>query len=113
MGRSSEVEEAQHSVPRFELRHLVPYRFIGIAVLFLSWAIAVPLSHNQVLPTPWAVLRGMLELVRRGLLVKYVVASLFRVTWGYLGGVLVGVPLGLALGWFRRAERAVNPFLQV
>ena len=43
---------------------------------------------------------------------KYVVASLFRVTWGFLLAVLVGVPLGLFMGWFRPAYPAFNPLIQ-
>jgi NitT/TauT family transport system permease protein len=41
------------------------------------------------------------------------VASLFRVTWGFLLAVVVGVPIGLLLGWFRPAHQAFNPLIQV
>ena len=53
------------------------------------------------------------ELAARGLLLKYVVASLFRVTWGYLGALLLAVPAGVALGLSRRGEMALNPLLQL
>ena len=49
----------------------------------------------------------------RGLLAKYVVASLYRVTWGYLLAVVTAIPLGLLLGWYRRGEQALNPLLQL
>jgi hypothetical protein len=52
-------------------------------------------------------------LVRKGLLLKYIVASLFRVTWGFSLAVLLGVPFGLFLGWFRPAYQAFNPLIQV
>ena len=52
-------------------------------------------------------------MIRKGLLLKYIVASLFRVTWGFLLAVLVGVPFGLFLGWFRPAYQAFNPMIQV
>jgi NitT/TauT family transport system permease protein len=35
------------------------------------------------------------------------------VTWGFGLAVLVGVPLGLFLGWFRMAYLAFNPMIQV
>ena len=44
---------------------------------------------------------------------KYIVASLFRVMTGFLLALLVGVPLGLLLGWFMRAFQAFNPAIQV
>jgi NitT/TauT family transport system permease protein len=59
------------------------------------------------------VARGIGELAVRGLLVKYVVASLFRVTWGYLAAFAIAIPLGLALGMIRRGELAINPILQL
>ena len=56
---------------------------------------------------------GIVELVRKGLLLKYIAASLFRITWGFLLAVVVGVPFGLVLGWFRPARQAFNPMIQV
>jgi NitT/TauT family transport system substrate-binding protein len=68
-----------------------------------SWDLSVRLSGNTLFPKPFDVALGILELVRQGLLFKYIVASLFRVTWGFTLAVVVGVPFGLMLGWFRRA----------
>ncbi|MGH9694042.1 MAG: ABC transporter permease [Bryobacteraceae bacterium] len=56
---------------------------------------------------------GIADLVQHGLLLKYVVASLFRVTWGYVLAVVLAIPLGLAIGWSRRAEMAFNPVIQI
>ena len=87
---------------------------LGVAVLLLAaWHGAVRISGSDLFPTPLEVLRGLVELVQRGLLLKYVVASLFRVTWGFGLAVLVGVPVGLVLGWFRVAYAAFNPFIQI
>jgi NitT/TauT family transport system permease protein len=85
----------------------------GFGVLLASWQLAVSLSPSPVLPSPLATVAGISELASRGLLLKHVVASLFRVTWGYLGAVVIAVPLGLVLGWTRRGERALNPLIQI
>ena len=85
----------------------------GIALLIVLWAIAIRASGTRILPGPWKVVRAIAELTRNGLLIKHVVASLFRVTWGYLSAVALGIPLGLCLGWFRRGERTLNPILQL
>jgi len=84
-----------------------------IAVLLLLWQIAVSRHPGTLLPGPWTAVLGILELLRHGLLVKYVVASLFRVTWGFGMAALLAIPLGLIAGWYRRAELAVNPLLQI
>jgi NitT/TauT family transport system permease protein len=83
-----------------------------IAALLCAWHLAVVLTRSELFPTPWQVGQGIVELVREGLLLKYVVASLFRVTWGFLLAVVVGVPCGLLLGWFRPLHVAFNPLIQ-
>jgi NitT/TauT family transport system permease protein len=85
---------------------------VGVA-LIVVWDLLVRASGSDIFPGPWEVGRGIAELMRKGLLLKYVVASLFRVTWGFLLAVLIGVPLGLFLGWFRPAYLALNPWIQV
>jgi NitT/TauT family transport system permease protein len=89
-------------------------RPVGMAALFLTaWGLAVRFSHSDLFPTPGNVARGILELIQKGLLLKYIVASLFRVSWGFGLAVVIGVPLGLVLGWYSRAFQAFNPFIQV
>ncbi|MFN7997058.1 MAG: ABC transporter permease [Bryobacteraceae bacterium] len=86
--------------------------------LFLSflvgaWQIAIRYQPAHLLPGPWEVAKGVAELTSHGLLIKYVVASVFRVTWGFVTAAAVAIPLGLAVGWHRRAEMAVNPLVQL
>ena len=89
-------------------------RPVGMAALFLTlWGLAVRWSHSDLFPTPGNVTRGIVELIQKGLLVKYIVASVFRVSWGFALAVLIGVPLGLVLGWYSRAFQAFNPFIQI
>lgn len=85
----------------------------AIIAFLLAWHIAVVVSDSTVVPTPVAVAAGLAELTSRGLLIKYVVASLFRVTWGYIGAALLALPLGVLLGMNQRAEAAVNPVVQI
>jgi len=85
----------------------------GIAALLAVWDLGIRLGHAPLLPGPGAVLRAIAELARRGLLFKHVVASLFRVTWGYLLAVSVGVPAGILLAWYRRAGLALAPLVEI
>ena len=84
-----------------------------LAALLALWQVAISRHPATLLPGPWAAVLGLVDLLRHGLLLKYVVASLFRVTWGFSLAALSAIPLGLATGWFRRAEMAVNPILQI
>ncbi len=67
---------------------------------------------GALLPGPWGVALGIADLLRHGLLVKYVIASLFRVTWGFGLASLLAIPLGMLIGWHSRAEMAFNPLIQ-
>ncbi|HEY0793282.1 MAG TPA: ABC transporter permease [Chthoniobacterales bacterium] len=86
---------------------------LTLGVLTLAWDQVVVRSGTDIFPRPVDVLRGVAELCSRGLLLKYVVASLFRVSIGFTLAVLVGVPTGLMLGWFRPAFLAFNPLIQI
>jgi NitT/TauT family transport system permease protein len=108
--KSSE-DLAEKSSPMNFMVRLRPVVFIGI--LLVVWHIAVAYQKVHLLPTPLAVARGIVELAQRGLLLKYVVASLFRVTWGFTGAAILAIPFGLALGWNRRSEIALNPLIQI
>lgn len=87
--------------------------FSGIAVLLVAWDLAIRTGKFPLLPGPLPVARAIVELARKGFLVKHVVASLFRVTWGYLLAVAVGVPAGIALAWYRRGGLAVAPLIEL
>lgn len=87
---------------------------LAVAVAFIAaWHFAVRGSGSAIFPTPGEVLTGTVELAQKGVLFKYVVASLFRVSAGYLLAVLVGIPAGLLMGWFLPARLAFNPAIQV
>lgn len=85
----------------------------GVTLFLLAWQIAVIVTRTKLVPGPVPAFRAIGELAMRGLLVKYVVASLFRVTWGYLAALAVAVPAGIVLGMSKRAEYAFNPLIQV
>lgn len=84
-----------------------------IAALLAIWQVSVNRHPVCLLPGPWEVAKGIGSLIRHGLLLKYVVASLFRVTWGFASAAILAIPLGLMIGWYRRAEMAFNPLIQL
>ncbi|MBW3564162.1 MAG: ABC transporter permease [Acidobacteria bacterium] len=87
--------------------------FLSIPLFVILWQTAVMLDPRPLVPSPVAVAAGTLELLERGLLFRYIVASLFRTTWGYLLAVGLAVPLGVWLGLAPRARAAAGPLLQI
>lgn len=86
---------------------------IVLAALLTLWYVAVSWTRTQVFPSPLEVEKGLLELLRKGLLWSYVGDSLRRVVVGFGVAAIVGVPLGLALGWYPTWNQVVNPAIQI
>ncbi len=89
-----------------------PFWAIIIMVLLwqaVVWTGAIPAYS---LPSPAAVAQGLWELTSSGRLFKSVVASLFRVTWGYYLAALTAIPLGLVMGTIPVVRRTLNPLIQ-
>ncbi len=82
-------------------------------VLLLLWHFSVRWSHTKIFPSPVDVARGSAELLRKGVLLHYVVDSLRRVSSGYLGAAALAIPAGLLLGWYPAAAAVVNPTVQM
>jgi ABC-type nitrate/sulfonate/bicarbonate transport system, permease component len=83
-----------------------------VALLLAVWHAAVVLSGSPIFPTPGQVAAGLVDLARQGLLLKHVVASLFRVTVGYLIAVALAIPVGMLMGWFGGVHTFLNPLVQ-
>ncbi len=82
-------------------------------VLLLAWHYSVAWTGSKVFPSPLDVRKGMAELARRGVLWGYIADSLRRVGVGFCSAMVVGIPLGLTLGWYPAASQVVNPLIQM
>jgi NitT/TauT family transport system permease protein len=85
----------------------------GLALFVAIWHVAVLSSPGTLVPAPGQAVLAIIELAQKGVLARYIVASLFRVTWGFLAALVIAVPLGVLLGLWRRGEVAINPMLQL
>jgi NitT/TauT family transport system permease protein len=86
---------------------------ITTAVLLLMWALAVRWSGTKIFPSPLLVASGIGRLFEKQLLWAYIRDSLIRVGCGYSLAVLLGVPLGIMVGWYAPLARAINPLIQL
>ena len=85
-------------------------RILVPLVLLAMWHFAVVLTGTKIFPSPLDVLKGLRDLPH---LVAYTRDSLFRVGCGYLAAVLLGVPIGIALGWWNGLASVANPLIQM
>lgn len=80
---------------------------VAIAIWSALWLLQI--FPPSVFPSPVAVAKGLAEEVRTGRLPGDLVASLFRVTTGFMLAVLLGVPVGLWLGSHVHSRSAFLP----
>lgn len=91
-------------------RVLLPCAVAALGVAL--WQVLCDHVLGEDTPTPGQTAAALAELVRSNRLWGDAIASLFRVTWGFLLAVAIGVPLGLWIGWSTRTMRALNPLIQ-
>ena len=68
------------------------------------------------LPTPWDVFQRLIELatvpIGEGTLIVHVLGSLQRFFTGFAQAVIIGIPLGFAMGYFRPIDKLVTPVFE-
>jgi NitT/TauT family transport system permease protein len=89
-------------------------RLLPLLVLVIVVAVWYGLSllhvfPHSAFPSPLEVAKGLGEEVQSGRLINDLVASLFRVTTGFIIAVALGVPTGLWLGHHVRSRFALMP----
>jgi ABC-type nitrate/sulfonate/bicarbonate transport system permease component len=94
------------------LTHLT---ILGTILFFGVWYLAaiLKLTPAQFFPMPHQVLSKLFALTQEPFsghtLQQHMAASLQRYAWGFGLAAIVGVPLGLLMGWFRWLDDVISP----
>lgn len=91
----------------------VVWPLLAAALLLAIWHYSVIWTQTRVFPSPLAVEKGMVELFHKNVLWQDIGASLERVAIGFGAAVLLGIPIGLCLGWYPAVNQVVNPVMQI
>lgn len=100
------------SAARARLGKIVLPMIVIVLVIAIWWVVVVE-TESAIFPTPWQVVAGAVELARDGTLWEHIGASLFRVGTGFGLALVVGIPLGLWMGWVGGVYRTLNPIFQM
>lgn len=84
-----------------------------LAILIAIWSAALAKDDSAILPTPWRVVTGTIELIKDGTLWEHIAASLLRVGVGFLLALVFAIPLGLWMGRVDAVYRTLNPVFQI
>ncbi len=99
------------AVSRAVSRFVLPC-LTGFVILAIWWiTTAVGAFPVATVPSPDDVAVAMFDEFRSGRVFSDIVASLYRVAWGYITAVLAAVPLGLVMGRSLAAKEALMPWV--
>ena len=88
---------------------------IAIVAFLALWEIAprVGLVDEVFLPPFSTVIEAFFDLVQSGELWQHVSASLSRALIGFFVAVVIAIPLGIAIAWYRPVSDFLNPILEL
>ena len=93
------------------MRFLLPV-VTGLVMLAIWWSMSAgDLFPTGTVPSPSEVANAFGEEIASGRLINDVIASLYRVAWGFTAGVLSAVPLGLVIGRSLATRNALLPWI--
>lgn len=92
---------------------LAPFQIVCLVVALLAWELTVRSSASrEFLPSPLGVWRSAVQHVSDGSLLSATSGSLSRVVAGFLFASLLGVGVGLAMGFLPIIRRALMPIVE-
>lgn len=91
----------------------VLYGAVGFVGFTVAWEIAANtgLFRKSLLSTPSAIWKAAFTDFGNGTIWPHITTSASEFTIGFLVSLAIGIPLGLAIGWFRRVDYFLNALL--
>ncbi len=87
-------------------------RLIMFGIIFAIWTLASKhYSNDLLLPSPVKVIKAFVASVTSIEVIKNLLLTLKRVLTGFSYAMVIGVPLGFLMGYFKIAERLVGGFI--
>lgn len=121
--RRNRAVKDQEAWSKMQKRGLLEYyflSFVGIFLFFLIWQMTVTLgiADSALLPSPIKVFGTIWEKIGQpqpdgNTLFINIVASLKVSLSGFLLAIVIGVPLGLIMGWYGLAEAFLKPVFEL
>lgn len=85
-------------------------RVFGITLGFLVWTVLASIFPADQMPYPFETLEKVVGLIASSAAFYDVGVTLWRTFWGFLGAVVFGSLLGIAMGTSRYAQKFLTPY---
>ena len=93
---------------------LLPYLYAAAGVIAVWWAVVlIAKPHMSLLPSPLLTAQTFIQLIASGELPRDAAYSICRVLAAWSLAAVIAVPLGFAMGRWRKMERVLDPVVEL
>lgn len=82
----------------------------GFIILNIAWYVFAIIINSKIIPMPHEVYAQLPNIFKEGFY-SHISASLYRVSMGLLIAFVIGISIGLLLGYSKKANQLLNPLL--
>ena len=90
---------------------LILWQAASVGALLALWQVGALFAEDRLLPSPGAVFVTLIDAIAEGELLLHVGVTLARVAASFALAMLIGVPIGIAMGRSRGLDRFFDPWL--
>ena len=88
------------------------YKFIMLAIIFIIWfAVSKHYNNDLLLPSPVKTAKAFVACLTSVEVLKNMMLTMKRVLQGFLYAMVIAVPLGFLMGYFKLAEKLIGGFI--
>ncbi|OXT05906.1 ABC transporter permease [Thermoanaerobacterium thermosaccharolyticum] len=84
--------------------------FYALLIIFLLWYMISQIVKINLIPSPILVLENLSKTFKSKIMI-HVEYSLFRILMGIALSLIVGVPTGIVMGYFRKVDKLLSPIV--
>ncbi|WP_110955572.1 ABC transporter permease [Anaerosinus massiliensis] len=83
---------------------------LGIGIFLASWQVIAQVIHLPIVPSPFRVFENLVDIFVQSIAI-HGFYSLWRMVAGLVLAILVGVPIGMCMGYFPQCDRFLAPLI--
>src|SRR5262249_54018756 len=89
-------------------------RYYSVFLFLVAWELIARIIGNRVfLPTLTSVMGVLVDQLASGDLLRHTAVSTYRALSGFVLAALIGIPLGIAMGWYRSCDNFWSPLVSL
>ena len=88
---------------------------LSLVAVIIIWQIVADrvVQDKFLLPSFYDVMASFFVIVKSGLIFEDILTSLLHFSIGIVAAFVIGIPLGISMGWFKKVDRAIDPIIEI